>query len=76
METFPDDFVHLVSCSSKEVYSAACEQLDIDICIEELKLPPGPPGFNRMVLFPVAEAFVASILMRGIENVLSEDLLK
>ena len=29
-----------------------------------------------MVLSPVAEAFVPSILMTGIENVLSDELLK
>lgn len=37
--------------------------------------PPGPPGFNKICLSPVAEALVANIRMRGIENVLSPGLL-
>jgi hypothetical protein len=55
----------------EEVYPAACDGLDIGVFVDEMSLPPGPPGFSRIVRFPLSEAFVASILMRGMENVLS-----
>jgi hypothetical protein len=39
-------------------------------------IPPGPPGFRKMCLSPVADAFLASILMTGIEKVFLDDGLK
>lgn len=41
-----------------------------------LNVPPGPPGFRKICLSPVADAFLASILMIGIEKALSDGWLK
>jgi len=76
VEPFSDDFVNLFAGPEEEVGPATCGWSDIGNLARGMTLPPGPPGLRRMVLFPFAEALVASILMRGIENVLSEDLLE
>ena len=76
MKPFSDDFVQFLAGPPEDVQPTTCAWLDSSILVNEMNLPPGPPGLRRILLFPVSEALKASILMSGMENVLSDDLWK
>jgi hypothetical protein len=77
--------VEVFTEESKESGAGVLEELDAagwrrqsaGVCRgREGVVPPGPPGLKRIVLLPLAEAFVANNLIKGTENVLEDDALK